>query len=169
MQCFIAVLFTLAAITGASAGQGVGKTFFTRDPLTCSSKKEPANGSITPALAKRYLACSAEGVQSGYLYLLEDVSLDVGKGTPFRELGRDSRPSDGDPDGKVYPIRGSLKRYQCREPSKIMDDAGKNCTIYEEPKATGICYRTTFGDWSCNMGDLNTSKLYRQPPPANLK
>jgi hypothetical protein len=91
----------------------VGARYRARDPQTCASRKDPAKGPITADLAKKYVTCHIEAESSGKLYLLENVTVEVGKGTPFKELPSSARPFGGDPDGLVYQIRGSLTRYQC--------------------------------------------------------
>ena len=47
-----------------------------------------------------------------------------------------------------------------------MKNVGKNCNAYDQPKATGMCYKTTFGDWRCTMIDINSyaPKPYQAPP-----
>jgi hypothetical protein len=144
----------------------VGARYRARDPQTCASRKDPAKGPITADLAKKYVTCHIEAESSGKLYLLENVTVEVGKGTPFKELPSSARPFGGDPDGLVYQIRGSLTRYQCAPISDILQNAGKNCNIYQEPKATGTCFRDGFADWVCNMTDLSPIKTYDVPPPA---
>lgn len=60
----------------------VGDRFQTRDPKTCDSKQEPTSGPITAAHAQKYLICNLESDSGEKLYLLENVSVQVGKGTP---------------------------------------------------------------------------------------
>lgn len=147
------------------AATGVGAKYGARDPQECASKVEPAKGVLSPALAAKYFACLVENESRGDLHLVENVKIEIGKGIPLLELDRGARPSDGDTAGLVYPIRGSVIKYMCSVPSTYMKNEGKNCTIFEEPKATGTCYRTTFGDWSCNMMDLRGKQISNQPPP----
>lgn len=52
----------------------------------------------------------------------------------------------------LYPIRGSFTKYQCKDPkTDYIKIPGKTCNRTENPDAKGYCYKTTFGDWSCNM------------------
>ena len=143
-------------LSGQASAQKAGTPYGTREPETCASSKEPTKGAPSPELIKHYLRCHIEGVGAGSnMYLLENVSVEVGKGTPFMQLDRGQRPFDADPDGLVYPIRGSYTSYQCAVPSQIMNNFGKNCNRFENKHATGECHRSGFGDWTCNMVDLN--------------
>ena len=136
----------------------LGTPYGTREPPTCPSTKEPAKGVITPELAKRYLRCNGEGIGPGNnMYLLENVSIEVGKGTPFLQLDPRQRPGSADPDGLVFPTRGTYTVYQCAVPNKINNKFGKNCNTYESKQATGQCYRSGFGDWTCTMVDNATN------------
>lgn len=103
--------------------------------------KSPAKGVLSAEQARQYLQCNREGVTSNMLYLWQDIKVEVGKGTPYRELSLGSRPTNGDPDGLVYQNRGSYKRYQCdpqiNSPVTGTNNFGKNCNVYDQPKATG--------------------------------
>ena len=67
---------------------------------------------------------------------------------------------DIDADSPVYPLRGSLDMYACNLADPKIKAAtgfdkysrGKNCFLYHEPTATGVCYKTGFGDWRCSLG-----------------
>jgi hypothetical protein len=167
MKVFMGIL-TLACV--ATAQQGVGAKYGSREAATCPSMKEPAKGAPSSDQARRYLICNAEGVKGGTLYLLQDVKVEVGKGTPYKEMPGAGRPFDADPEGMVYQIRGSLKKYSCvaQITSKLWYNVGKNCRIYDEPKATGNCHKDNFGEWQCLMSDWNPPDKYgtaEQPPP----
>jgi hypothetical protein len=152
-----------------SAQSGIGAKYGTRDPHACANMKAPAKGVLSPAQALQYFTCVTEGVSGDNLYLVTDAKIEVGKGTPFKELGGGSRPGNADVDGIVYQIRGSYKKYQCAAVStsglKLLENAGKNCRIYNQPNATGICYRDQFGDWQCHMLDLNVMNAISEQPP----
>ncbi len=129
----------------------------TRDARSCADTKAPARGPITAALAKQYFVCQAEGVSGAYLYLVENERVEVGGGRPYNP-GQESAPQI-DPSKPLYAIRGSYTRYQCLPEDAGMNSSapGKNCTRTEHRKATGYCYRTTFGEWLCEMTDKNIS------------
>ncbi len=165
----IAVGFCLIHPGQAQQGKA-GTKYGTREPETCASTKEPAKGAPSPALVKRYLRCHVEGVgPGGKMYLIENVNVEVGKGTPFLQLSGGQRPFGADPDGLVYAIRGSFTSYQCAVPSAIMNNFGKNCATFENKHATGECFRSAFGDWTCNMTDTNAindpQNRYNVAPP----
>ena len=128
--------------------------FGAREPRTCDDTKAPLKGAITAALAQKYLNCQMEGVRGNYLYLVENVKVEVGNGIPYAAIMRHRSFSEIDVNHPVYPIRGSFLQYLGKDP--VSDHVGPpdtNCTIYNHPKATGYCYKTTFGDWKCVMGD----------------
>ena len=137
--------------------KGVGKPYGARDPRTCSDAKAPTSGAITDALALKYLNCQMEKVSGGHLYLVENVKVEVGGGVPYTpNLGAFEAIDVRVP---LYPIRGSLLRYQCKDPvTEHVGPPDTNCNTYNEPKATGYCYKTTFGDWRCYMSDRSNNK-----------
>jgi hypothetical protein len=69
----------------------------------------------------------------------------------------------------VYPIRGSLLRYNCdREGRNVAwgrAEPGANCVTFLEANASGHCYKTTAGAWSCSMSDLVARKTEKVGPP----
>lgn len=145
--------------TPASAQQTLGAKYGTREPRTCADRTAPARGAITAAQALRYFICDAESEFGPKLYLVENVQLQVGRSRPFQM--RTDAFTDVDPSQPVYPIRGGFVRYQCGEPNKIENNFGKNCSVYESPNASGICYKTTFEEWHCTMMDMSASSSGR--------
>ncbi len=140
----------------AQKNKSIGQRFGSREPRTLQNSKAPARGAITAALAKKYFSSQAEGVWAGHLYLVENVKLEVGGGVPYHPtLGAFDAVNVRVP---LYPIRGSYLKYQCLDPeTEYVGPAGKNANTYNNPKATGYCYKTTFGDWRCNMADPNST------------
>lgn len=153
---------------GARGEKALGAKYGTREPKTCASLKEPAKGPLSGALAAKYMTCSKEGeVNDNTLYLLEDVKVEVGGGTPLLQMPMIHRPGGADMNGIVYSIRGSFKQYQCGvvHLDGILKNAGKNCRVYETPKATGTCFRDNFGEWSCSMMGESGYGTADQPGP----
>ena len=165
----IATFILLGASSSAFAQKSVAERYGSREPRTCEDTKAPAKGAITAALALKYLNCQMEYVSGGGdLYLVENVKVEVGGGIPYAAIMGQRSLSEINVKHPVYPIRGSLLRYQClnRLTAARMPDA--NCNTYNEPKATGYCYKTTFGDWRCYMNDSagnNDANIHHDVPP----
>ena len=128
----------------------------TRDAETCGNTKAPVRGAITPALAKKYLMCDREGVRRHAMHIVENVKVEVGGGRRFQPQS-DLNFSDINVRALIYPIRGSLTSYECVEvdSNRNHSNLGRNCTMFVERKATGTCYKTTFGDWRCSTFGLD--------------
>ena len=162
----IATIFICGATHSTFAQNGIGKKYGARDPQTCADTKSPAKGAITAAQAAKYVVCAQDGEQSSLLYLVENVKVSVGGSRAYNSFS-DSYATSIDTNAPVYPIRGSLDKYQCDKVST--DNAKRNCTLYHEPKAEGKCYKTTFGDWYCSMQDLSNNQSnieYNMKPPG---
>jgi hypothetical protein len=169
------VLFAMvmsAGVAGSlSAQPGIGAKFGSRDPFVCKSKTQPASGAPSGQQLVDLIRCGSAGerVYDGQLYLLENVKAEIGKGRPYVYTDYGHKL---DPSKPVYPIRGSFDKYQCTalNPKIGMKgrNPGDNCSIYPQPKAEGICYTTTFGEWDCLMQDreigVSAAKHY-QPAP----
>jgi hypothetical protein len=156
---FAAIAIVLAfGVFGAVVAQekkSPGERYSSREPRTCADMKAPAKGAITAALAAKYFICKAEGIQGQYLYLVENVKVAVGGAIPYAAVKDRSFP-EIDVKHPVYPIRGSVSKYQCKDPkTDYIRIEGRTCNLTEEPNAKGYCYKTTFGDWSCYMLDLD--------------
>ena len=134
---------------------GAGKEYGSRDPRTCANTKAPAQGAITAALATKYVICKAEKIWSNDLYLVENVKVnEVGGGIPYQAIRGQYSWDQVDVNYPVYPIRGSLVSYQCRNlVNEYVGPPDANCATSNEPNASGHCYKTTFGDWKCFMSD----------------
>ena len=139
---------------------GVGGAYGAREPVSCRSRAEPAQGRPTAAQVVQHLKCTTEGVADGSLYLLEDVEMsEVGEGEAFDE----SYFPDIDAAHPVFPIRGNLVRYECRRENG--NNVGTNCVSHVEANASGNCYKTTSGDWNCSMSDLVQRTTENVAPP----
>jgi len=139
---------------------GIGAAYGAREPAVCTSRSGPAQGKPTLAQAAQHLTCTTEGVADGSLYLLENVEVTaVDDGEAFDE----SYFPDIDTAHLVYPIRGSLVRYECRRERD--NNVGTNCVSHVEVNASGYCYKTTAGNWDCNMADLVQQTTEGVAPP----
>jgi len=138
----------------------VGPAYSAREPVSCESRTDPAQGRPTAAQVVQYLRCGAEGVADGTLYLLEDVEVrEVGEG----EYVDASYYPDIDAVHPVFPIRGNLVRYTCRRENG--SNAGTNCVSHIEANASGNCHKITSGDWNCSMSDLVQRTTEMVAPP----
>lgn len=164
-QLVFSTLSILTLISVAEAGNGA-KFGTTRDPQTCDDRTAPARGAISAAQAAHYVACERESADGMTLYLIDQLKVQVGASRPFQFS--DEYNSEIDRNQPVYPLRGSYVTYMCYVPSSAAGTVGKNCQSYANPKATGVCYKTTFGDWRCDMADGTASAIASGrdiPPP----
>ncbi len=163
----IAIFFILGASGAVFAQNEIGKKYNARDPRRCS---EAASKTKAPTVAEAVASviCNSEheaGIET--LYLVEDVKVtQVGKGTPYnRNAGGNF--ADIDPDFLIYPIRGSFKLYQCA--LSTVNPPEKSCRMYEQPNATGRCYKNGFGQWLCSMSDGSVRDSVKVFPPGGAK
>jgi hypothetical protein len=168
MLLMISVL--LFSITPAHGQAGVGKKYGTRDPFVCKSTKEPATGAPSSSQIKNYVKCKAEKTGGCCIWLMENVQVEIGKSRPFSSWSDVGNP-DIDNSQPVYPIRGTYDDYQCSPPSVAGGfglPKGQNCSVKKGALFAGICYKTTFSDWSCPVkatGDVLKGVQTNQPPP----
>ena len=165
-QAFIVTAIVASAVQAAAptsafgqAARSIGERYASREPRTCADTRAPARGAITAALALRYLNCQMDYESSDLLYLVQNVTVQVGGPVSYAAIRGQRSWSDIDTRTPVYPIRGGLLRYQC---APAFTPGEPNCRTYNEPRATGHCYKTTFGDWKCYMSDpagMNTDGM----------
>jgi hypothetical protein len=162
----------LLAQPGLVPQASVGRAYGTRDPLACTSKKEPARGAPSAEQARQYFICGKSGDRESRdtLFLVENVRAEVGKGRPFQGGNlADINMHDIDPSLPVYPIRGAYVLYSCRKLNQRLygQRAEDQCMIWDHPNAEGACYTTTFGDWNCKMADSTRGTKARVKPGTN--
>ena len=160
------VAASVVALSGAAwaAGASIGAPYGAREPASCPQRKEPAQGKPTPAQVAQYLKCTVEGIGDGRLYLLENVRItEVGNPRPYD--ARADYFEDMDKTAMVYPIKGSQVRYNCHHLQETGMAPDKSCETFTENNATGVCYKKTNGDWSCDMSDLLQTRVEGVPPP----
>ena len=134
--------------------------FGARNPRKCRAVTTVPTADQIPAL----LQCSMESQDNFYNTLIEDVQVQVGAMRPYA-FKADSQNQDIDTTAKLLTIRGSLVRYTCRNISQLDHDPSKICTRTPETKASGVCYKNTFGEWTCTMHDYNGVREAEMPPP----
>lgn len=167
------IMLVIAAIAASSIIWGaphadaqvkqVKERYGTRQLAQCADRTKPAKGAPSTTQAQQYLKCHWEKESSGAVYLLEDIKLEVApKG---RAYDRSAYLPEVDTSHPIFDLRGSYLQYQCLGIWSDRSNAGKNCNLYEHPKAKGVCWKTTFGDWTCTMSDLYAVKLVTNGPP----
>lgn len=163
----IAIFFVLGASGAVFAQNEIGKKYNSRNPRRCI---EAASKSKAPTIAEAVASviCNTEheaGIET--LALVEDVKVtQIGNGTPYRG-GYDGNLSDIDVNFLIYPIRGSFKLYQCT--LSTVNPPEKSCRMYEQPNATGRCYKNGFGQWLCSMSDGSVRDSVKVFPPGAVK
>ena len=98
--------------------------------------------------------------------MVENLKVEVAaKGRPYNP--NNDTMSEIDVEVPVYAIRGSYTRYQCDQSYTAASgtNAGKHCFVFEQPAASGVCFKTTFGDWKCGLADLTNRKQQANMPP----
>lgn len=152
---------TVQAIgAGARSGAGAGdpmsgpptfnEKFQARNPRVCRAVTTPP----TPEEAKALVQCNyeAHSIMDGYsanLVLTTDVQVQIGRPRPFT-IGVSSDPQT-DTKAMVYDLRGQATEWSCA-PAAGIYAPGENCSRFAgAPGGTGECWRTTFGDWKCDM------------------
>ena len=147
-------------------GNGIGAQYGARNPVTCRTRTAPP----TAGTVKQYVLCHMEGIDIGNnLVLLTNVSVQMGQPRAYA-YQQDSGKIQIDNRAPVIDIRGGYKLYQCGKPNLGGGafTATHNCIAYDQPVATGSCYRDTFGDWDCSLvgnRPASSSLLTDQMPP----
>ncbi len=103
-----------------------------RLPRICNKVKSTPN----PEQVKALIQCSGEGEISGYMELLQDITIEL---------------APHDATARSFQIRGSEKFYQCTSVYDFKNNKGRNCGYYPEPNATGGCSLNAFSEWGCTM------------------
>lgn len=156
------------AQTASSAGEvglpsAINPSFGARSPRKC----RPVTTIPTAAQIPAVLQCNMESETHDFINLVEEIQVQTGKTRPYN-FNADGGSQDIDGEGVVLPIRGSMVLYTCGSIAGMPGDAGKNCTRQEQPTSTGVCYKTTFGEWRCFMSDKThrTGGQTQMPPPT---
>ena len=144
---------------------GVGRPYGAREPATCTAGDQ-VQGKPTAGQVAQYVKCTLEGIGDGALFLIENIQVrDIGDA---EQVDASFFP-DIDTRQPVYPIRGSLLRYNCDREGRNVSwgraEPGANCVTFLEANASGHCYKTIAGVWSCSMSDLAARKTEKVAPP----
>jgi len=160
-----ALLSCVASSLPAWAGTGSGAEYGARDPAPCQSLKQA--GPPNPTQAAALVRCRIETERSNELWLMKDVRVEIGGGRPYNR-SIDTSITEADVNVPVYPIRGSFIWSICNTRSSVVvfgKSPDRNCRETDVPQATGACWRTTFGDWSCTLGGGPVGNPRPDQPP----
>lgn len=160
LSCAVLVLGACHATLAAAQTQ---ERFNTRAPRTCAEVRGVPDNAQAVAL----IQCHQEGIRTRDILLLENVTVQIGAAQPYNSR---NPLTAADTASRVYPIRGSFRRYSCDVvqviPAINSDNRGKNCSYIDKTSAEGYCWRTTFSTWDCNMDETtHNDPVLNQPPP----
>ncbi len=161
----------------AAAGQtvlvphpDVGAQYGTQPPYSCTSTTAPRTGPISADLARQYFICQNDQWSDGRsLLLVTNVHVQVGRPLTQGEV-KHLFLTEADMSSPTYAIRGSFDRYVC-SPLGGVDGIGlgpHDCSLYPNRRATGVCYRNGFGDWSCSMNNSNAQQISQHIAPGPI-
>ena len=163
MQVRVLFALVLTAMT-APAQAEMYELYGTREPHVCGPFAATEGVAPTNEEAAWIYQCAYESNAVGIasmLYLIEDVTVQVGRSRPFGQVA-DYSLQDADPSREVYPIRGTLTKIQC----SIINDMNRGENCYEYPsKGEGLCYVNTFDEWQCSMFLTDVGEWRPRVPP----
>ena len=90
---------------------------------------------------------------------------------PFAAAYNSYVMAHADVRSRVYPIRGSFTWSKCmtRHDSGIYGNPDLNCSETDVQAAKGVCWKTSFGDWSCLFTGAALGRRERTRPPAAVR
>jgi hypothetical protein len=154
--------FALSAFAlNAAAQSGIGTEYGARPPAICPDRTQPTEGALNGEQLLFHLRCTMEGIGDGRLYLAENMTAEITGEGRAHDPQRDYFENI-DASALIYPISGSLLRYNCH----VLNgrNAGTSCETFLEEDATGACFKETNGNWVCRMSDLSQERNLAPPP-----
>jgi len=155
---------------GQGAGQNDGSelsgppqmnaNYQAREPRLCKALTTPP----TQAQAAVLVQCTMDQDRPAGLFLMQNVKVQMGSARSYQPEV-DSNLAEIDTAAQVYMISGSLTVYWCSQ-ATAMTPAGSGSTVSPTPYAIGKCWRTTFGDWKCNLAGTAPSTRSGLPGPS---
>lgn len=163
----IALCPLLLWTSGSQARPGDATPWGARDPGACPSIRP--KGAPSAAQVMTMLRCRHEMIErdGGELVLMEKLSVAVGGPMPFVAAYNSWVMPEADTRSQVYPIRGSFTWSHCktRHDAGIYGNPDLNCWEADVPTAKGVCWKTTFGDWSCLLSGPSIGRREPTAPP----
>lgn len=139
--------------------------FGVRDARSCNRLTTKPTAAQIPTL----IQCAKDNHSSrDFISIWEDITVETGSMRPYNYT-RDHHYSGIDTTSQLLPIRGTMTQVSCSAISRMRpSNEGKNCMITVMPTAEGDCFKTSFGDWSCDMEDFHPKPSQQQvaPPPT---
>ncbi len=155
---------------GQTAWQGGGRElsgppeynvqYQARNPRRCKTLNAPPRADQVAAAVQ----CEMDVDRPTGLFLMQEVTVNMGNPRNY-DADIDGDLKEIDPSAAVIPVYGSLKQFWC-SPVGVGYPAGKNCTVSPMPQALGKCWRTTFGDWKCNLVGPSPNQRTGFPGPT---
>ena len=145
----------------------VGARYGTRQPRACNRHPER----FTAEEAKDVFTCDAEHEFDGKLYLVSEVSLEVGGPRPFNGA-MDAKKLNIDHAQLVVEILATYNSFQCNPlPASHFDNpSNRNCSEFHAKTLPGVCFKSTSGDWHCVVSEpaigLMTATAKAVAPPT---
>lgn len=159
--------FVLAPLAPAGAMPGDATAWGARNPGACPSIRLTA--APGPAQVATMLRCRHETIVSdgGELWLMDNLNVAVGAPIPFAAAYGSFVMPHADARSRVYPIRGSFTWSICmtRHDAGIYGNPDLNCRETDVQSAKGVCWKTSFGDWSCLLSGSAFGRRDKTRPP----
>jgi hypothetical protein len=167
---FLAISGSLVA-GGAAAGQKDGSelsgppqmnaNYQAREPRLCKPQTAPPNQAQAAVLVQ----CTMDQDRPTGLFLMQDVVVQIGAPRSYQPE-TDSNLAEINMGAQIYPLIGSLTVYWC-SPVGGTTPAGRGCMVSPTPYAVGKCWKTTYGDWKCNLLGPAPSSRSGLPGPTD--
>ena len=113
--------------------------------------------------------CTMEGSRGPTETLLTNVQVHITGSHKFSTDNAgaynpaDNNSKDIDNRAEVLVIVGYAKQYACGAQSFA---PGKSCTITAMPNGTGVCWKTSYGEYRCNFVSVGGNGYQLGPPPT---
>jgi len=136
-----------------------------RAPRPCPAIHRKPSDAEAAVLAQ----CTMEGLRGSTETLLTNVQTHITGSHKFStdKAGVYSPEEDNrrdiDNQAAVLTIVGYAKQYACGVQSVV---PGKSCTITDMPNGTGICWKTSYGEFRCNFVSVGGNGYQLGPPPT---
>jgi len=136
-----------------------------RAPRPCPAIRHRPSDTEAAILAQ----CTMEGLRGPTETLLTNVQVHIAgshkiyadNAGVYNSADNDRR--DIDKRAGLLTIVGYGKQYSCGVQSFA---PGKNCTITDMPNGSGICWKTSYGEYRCNFVSVGGNGYQLGPPPT---